>query len=76
LLSVHEIFLRIQGGYRVVYFSALIFREHWLTDVLGGYLMGALFLALLIVLCRWTLGRMTTWYEKRHAEKATQNQQV
>ncbi len=39
-----------------------------------GYLSGALFLVLLIVLYRWTLDKMTTWYDKRQAEKSTQNQ--
>ena len=48
--------------------------SHWLTDVLGGYLMGALLLALLIALYRWILARLTTWYEKRQAVKATHNQ--
>ena len=57
-------------------FSRVYEGSHWLTDALGGYLTGALLLALLIFLYRWTLDRLTTWYEKRHAEKSAQNQQA
>ena len=49
-------------GYSRVYEGS-----HWLTDASGGYLAGALWLALLIVLYRWTLDRMTRWYARRSA---------
>jgi len=50
--------------------------SHWLTDALAGYLAGALWLALLIFLYRWTLDKLNTWYAKRLLEKSTQNQQA
>ncbi|MGZ6364459.1 MAG: YhjD/YihY/BrkB family envelope integrity protein [Ktedonobacteraceae bacterium] len=49
-------------GYSRVYEGS-----HWLTDASGGYLTGALWLVLLIVLYRWTLDRLTQWYARRSA---------
>lgn len=43
--------------------------EHWLFDVLGGYLSGALWLALFIFLYQWT----TRMLEKRRAKKSSQH---
>ncbi len=39
--------------------------EHWLVDVLGGYLSGALWLALFIVLYQW----ITRLWQRRQAKK-------
>jgi len=55
--------------------SRVLEGSHWLTDVLGGYLAGALWLVLLIFLYRWTLDRLTKWYAKRVAEKPAQAQE-
>jgi undecaprenyl-diphosphatase len=46
-------------------YSRILEGSHWLTDVLGGYLSGAIFLALLIFLYNHTFD----WYEHRHAQK-------
>jgi undecaprenyl-diphosphatase len=39
--------------------------SHWLTDVVGGYLSGAILLYLLIMLYRWA----GVWWERRQARK-------
>jgi membrane-associated phospholipid phosphatase len=48
--------------------------SHWLTDVVGGYLAGALWLVLLIVVYHWALDRLTTWYAKRLLAQSAQIQ--
>jgi membrane-associated phospholipid phosphatase len=58
----------------LVGYSRVLEGSHWLTDVLGGYLAGALWLVLLIFLYCWTLDRLTKWYAKRVAEKPAQAQ--
>ena len=54
----------------LVGYSRVYEGSHWVTDALGGYLLGALLLALLIFLYRWTLDRMTKRRAKRLAEKS------
>jgi len=51
-------------------FSRLYEDEHWLTDVLGGYLSGVLWLSLFIFLYRWIGERRA----KQHARKMEQQQ--
>jgi membrane-associated phospholipid phosphatase len=47
-------------------FSRVFEGEHWLFDVLGGYLSGVLWLVLFICLYQWT----TSLLERRHAKRA------
>jgi membrane-associated phospholipid phosphatase len=57
-------------------YSRVLEGSHWLNDALAGYLTGALLLALLVVLYRWTLDKLNKWYAKRLLEKSAQNQQA
>jgi membrane-associated phospholipid phosphatase len=57
-------------------YSRVLEGSHWLNDALAGYLTGALLLALLVVLYRWTLDKLNKWYAKRLLEKSAQNQQT
>jgi membrane-associated phospholipid phosphatase len=47
--------------------SRIMMEDHWVTDVLGGYLEGALELYLCIMLFRWT----AAWLIRRRAIKAS-----
>ena len=49
-------------------YSRILEGDHWLTDVLGGYLEGAIYLFFFIFLYRFT----TNWLAKRRAKKQAQ----
>ena len=50
----------------LVGFSRVYEGEHWIGDILAGYLSGALWLVLFIVLYQWT----TNLLQRRQAKKA------
>ena len=60
----------------VIGYSRVVEGSHWLTDALGGYLAGALWLVLLIFLYRWTLDRLTKRRAMSMLEQSTQAQQA
>jgi undecaprenyl-diphosphatase len=64
--------LQLYAGLNIllVGYSRVYEGSHWLSDALGGYLAGALFLALLILLYRWTLDRLTQRRSRRLLQKA------
>jgi uncharacterized BrkB/YihY/UPF0761 family membrane protein/membrane-associated phospholipid phosphatase len=55
-------------------YSRVVEGSHWLTDVLGGYLAGALWLVLLIFLYKWVLDRLTKWHAKRLQEQSLETE--
>jgi len=60
----------------VIGYSRVVEGSHWLTDALGGYLDGALWLVLLIFLYRWTLDMLTKRRAMSMLEQSTQAQQA
>ena len=52
-------------------YSRVLEGEHWLSDVLAGYLSGALWLFLFIFLYRWVTQLQATWQAKKHASHST-----
>ena len=60
----------------VIGYSRVVEGSHWLTDALGGYLAGALWLVLLIFLYRWTLDRLTKRRAMSMLEQSTQARQA
>ncbi len=63
--QLYAIFDIIAIGYSRIYLG-----DHWLTDVLGGYLEGAIYLFFFIFLYRWFTGLVARYLEKRRVEKA------
>ncbi|MEO8972935.1 MAG: phosphatase PAP2 family protein [Ktedonobacteraceae bacterium] len=61
LYAVYDI---IAIGYSRIYLG-----DHWLTDVLGGYLEGAVYLFFFIFLYRWATGVIVNWLDKRRSQK-------
>ncbi len=51
-------------------YSRLLEGEHWLTDVLGGYLSGLLWLSLFIFLYRWTTNKLAERRAKQQEKEA------
>ena len=52
-------------------FSRIVAEDHWITDVLGGYLVGALELGVYIFLFWWIFDMLTKRRAKRMLEKST-----
>jgi membrane-associated phospholipid phosphatase len=53
-------------------FSRIVAEDHWISDVLGGYLVGALELCVYIFLFWWIFDILTKRRAKRLLEKSTQ----
>jgi membrane-associated phospholipid phosphatase len=53
-------------------FSRIVAEDHWISDVLGGYLVGALELCVYIFLFWWVYDILTKRRAKRLLEKSTQ----
>ena len=50
--------------------------DHWLTDVLGAYFEGALYLVAFIFLYQWTISKLEERRANRLAEKSTHAQEA
>lgn len=68
-LQIYAIFDILSIG-----FSRIWEGDHWLTDVLGGYLEGAIFLFFFIFLYRWITQKLEEHREKKIARQVTQVQ--
>ena len=51
-------------------YSRILEGDHWFTDVLGGYLEGAVYLFFFIFLYRWVTTMLAKWREKKQAGAA------
>ncbi len=60
--QLYAVFDIIAIGYSRIYLG-----DHWLTDVLGGYLEGAVYLFLFIFLYRWVTGVVAKWLARRRS---------
>lgn len=63
-LQLYAVYDIIAIGYSRIYLG-----DHWLTDVLGGYLEGAIYLFFFIFLYRWATGVIARWLDKRSSRK-------
>lgn len=57
-------------------YSRIYEGEHWLSDTLGGYISGALWLALFICLYQLTTNKLEERRARRLAEKPVQAQEA
>jgi membrane-associated phospholipid phosphatase len=63
-LQIYAVYDIIAIGYSRIYLG-----DHWLTDILGGYLEGAIYLFFFIFLYRWATGVIAKWLDKRRSRK-------
>ena len=69
--QIFAVFNILAIGYSRIYLG-----DHWLTDVLGGYIEGAIYLFFFIFLYRWFTGMVNRHLKQRRAEKAERTQQT
>lgn len=59
-LQIYAVYDILAIGY-----SRILEGDHWFTDVLGGYIEGAIYLFLFIFLYRWTTSMLAKWRLQR-----------
>jgi len=67
IFQIYAVFDLLDIGYSRIYDG-----DHWLTDVLGGYLEGALYLFFFIFLYRWA----TDWIVRRRQKKMDEKKAI
>lgn len=68
-LQLYAVFDLLSIGY-----SRILEGDHWLTDVLGGYLEGLIYLFAFIFLYRWVTGFVARRYARKHPAQAAAHQ--
>ena len=63
-LQLYAVFDLLTIGY-----SRILEGDHWFTDVLGGYLEGALYLFFFIFLYRWVTTIVARWHTKKLSQQ-------
>ncbi len=64
-LQLYAVFDLLTIGY-----SRILEGDHWFTDVLGGYLEGAIYLFFFIFLYRWVTSLVARWHAKKLAQQS------